>query len=108
MNRRIKRTQTRSDRPTERPKSTRAGSAHAGKDRPKTGRPKTDRPTSAGLKTERSKGGPSKSNRPKSGGAPRAERDGRRDDRAAEGRGAGSRPSAKPPRFVAQRAEKRA
>ena len=122
MNRRIKRTQTRSDRPAVRPKASRAESVHAGKDRPsdrvKSGRPKAAGSKvagskSAGLKGDRPARAASKSDRPNQGRAPRIERDSRRDeraprDRAAEGRGAGSRPGAKPPRFVEQRAERRA
>jgi 23S rRNA pseudouridine955/2504/2580 synthase len=113
MNRRIKRTQTRSDRPAERPKATRAGSAHAGNERlqsarPKTVRQKTDRSKTDRSKSDRPKSAHLKSDRPNSGRAPRVERDGRGDERPAHDRGAGSRPGAKPPRFVEQRAEKRA
>jgi 23S rRNA pseudouridine955/2504/2580 synthase len=113
MNRRTKRTQTRSDRPAARPKAARGASAHAGKDRPHSDRPKAERPKSAGSKRDGPTGAPAKSDRPNSGRAPRTERDGRRDDwapreRTAHERETGSRPGAKPPRFVAQRAEKRA
>jgi 23S rRNA pseudouridine955/2504/2580 synthase len=83
MSRRIKRTTARSDRPADRRKGDRPGDI-------KTEHSKSDRP-----KGERTR-------------APRAERDGHRDDRAPRERAAGSRPGAKPPRFVAQRAEKRA
>jgi 23S rRNA pseudouridine955/2504/2580 synthase len=83
MSRRIKRTTARSDRPADRRKGDRPGDI-------KTEHSKSDRP-----KGERTR-------------APRAERDGHRDDRAPRERAAGSRPGAKTPRFVAQRAEKRA
>jgi 23S rRNA pseudouridine955/2504/2580 synthase len=112
MNRRIKRTPTRSDRPTDRPKAARgahAGGAHAGRDRVNSDRPKSDRPESGrtkggGFKSAGSKSAASKSDRSNSGFAPRGERD----ERAHRGPATGSRPSAKTPRFVAQRAEKRA
>src|ERR1700760_4746108 len=89
MNRRIKRTPTRSDRPTDRPK---ARGAHAGGDRVKSDRPKSDR-----FQSDRPNGAGFKNDRPNSA-----------DDRAPRDRTTGSRPGAKTPRFVEQRAEKRA
>jgi 23S rRNA pseudouridine955/2504/2580 synthase len=83
MNRRIKRTQGRSDRPADRRKSDRPRDVK--NDHSKSERPKGDRAR-----------------------APHAERAGRGDDSTQRERPAAKRVSAKPPRFVAQRAEKRA
>src|SRR3569833_940898 len=83
MNRRIKRTQGRSDRPADRRKSDRPRDVK--NDHSKNERPKGDRART-----------------------PRADRASRSEDSAQRERPAAKRVSAKPPRFVAQRAEKRA
>src|SRR3569833_2990177 len=83
MNRRIKRTRGRSDRPADRRKSDRPRDVK--NDHSKNARPKGDRART-----------------------PRADRASRSEDSAQRERPAAKRVSAKPPRFVAQRAEKRA
>ena len=93
MSRRIKRTQSRSDRPADRRKG----------DRPKD--VKTDHSSSERPKGDRAKGDRVKGDRAR---APRVERASRSDEWTQRERPAGSRPGSKPPRFVAQRAEKRA
>jgi 23S rRNA pseudouridine955/2504/2580 synthase len=80
MSRRIKRTQSRSDRPA---------------DRSKGDRPKSNRTNSNRTNSDRTP-------------PPRGERTSRSDEGTQRERPAGSRPGSKAPRFVAQRAEKRA
>src|SRR4051794_1816883 len=120
MNRRIKRTQSKSDRPadrrkSERPKAEARSPAAAGKrdsaKREPAKRSDGDRPRRDRSAGEREAAPRGEASRGKTVRAPRAEREDRRDERAprersAEGRG--PRANAKPPRFVEQRAEKRA
>src|SRR3954452_7140528 len=110
MNRRIKRTQSKSDRPadrrkSERPKAEARGPAAAGKrdsaKREPAKRSDGDRPRRDRFAGEREAAPRGEAGRGKAVRASRPEREDRRDERAP-------RANAKPPRFVEQRAEKRA
>ncbi|WP_035981953.1 RluA family pseudouridine synthase, partial [Bradyrhizobium sp. STM 3843] len=94
MSRRIKRTETRSDRPPTRRKSAPARADRPSSDRERSERPNRDRPGSESFKSERAAGPRSET---RSDRAPRGERKDRGDEWAPRERPSAKRPSTKRP-----------